>query len=78
MIDLLYSKDEEQDCESNGDSFSKKKMQGKKRKLDPPGDKQTPRVSRWIPTNSFVSVILTVSLLFLGSQRQQDENDERK
>jgi hypothetical protein len=60
---LLYSKDEEQDCESNGDSFSKKKMQGKKRKLDPPGDKQTPRVSRWIPTNSFV-VILTFSLLF--------------
>ncbi|EFX69009.1 hypothetical protein DAPPUDRAFT_301194 [Daphnia pulex] len=43
VMALLYSKDEEQDCESNGDSFSKKKMQGKKRKLDPPGDKQTPR-----------------------------------
>ncbi|EFX75834.1 hypothetical protein DAPPUDRAFT_322906 [Daphnia pulex] len=48
---LLHSKDGEQDCESDeefpemGDSFSIKKMPGKKRKLDPSWDKQTPRNS---------------------------------
>lgn len=54
-------------------------MQGKKRKLDPPRDKQTPRVSRWILTNLFLIVILTLSLLLSGPQRQQEhENDELK
>lgn len=42
---LLYSKDDEQDCDPNGDSFSKRKMQGKKRRLDSTGDKQQSKVS---------------------------------
>uniref|UniRef100_A0A0P5I956 [histone H3]-trimethyl-L-lysine(4) demethylase n=1 Tax=Daphnia magna TaxID=35525 RepID=A0A0P5I956_9CRUS len=40
VMALLYSKDDEQDCDPNGDSFSKRKMQGKKRRLDSTGDKQ--------------------------------------
>lgn len=44
---LLYSKDDEQDCDPNGDSFSKRKMQGKKRRLDSTGDKQQSKVSDW-------------------------------
>ncbi len=47
-------------------------MQDKKRKLDPSGDKQTPRVSRSIPKYSFVIFILTISLLLLGFSRQQE------
>lgn len=38
---LLYSKDNEEDCEANGEEGAKKKRQGKKRRLDSTGEKQS-------------------------------------
>lgn len=43
VMALLYSKEEELDCESNGDLVGKKKMQGKKRRTDSGGDRQQPK-----------------------------------
>lgn len=42
---LLYSKEEEMDCESNGDFVRKRKMQGKKRRIDSASGPQQPKVS---------------------------------
>lgn len=44
---LLYSKDEELEIDSNGDLVGKKKVQGKKRRLDSTGERQ-PKVLSYI------------------------------
>ena len=44
VMALLYSKDNEEDCEAYVEEGAKKKRQGKKRRLDSTGEKQ-PKVS---------------------------------
>lgn len=69
VMALLYSKDVEMDCEANGESINKKKMQGKKRRLDSSGDKQ-PKVSLWCVQSTCVENANSLCG-FTGNKRQQ-------